>query len=250
MGKKEKKPKSKVRKILEWVFTGVFLTLVAGIAGLRIYQNATGNYSIFGTQYPVVLTDSMEDEYMVGDVLIVESVNEDEISSRIKEGSDISFYWMINGQEYMMTHRVETITYFEDVSQNEGYHWTFVTHGINKHSEQCGGGDCTYQTQTFHENKLIGVVTGKSAFLGFANKAFKSVWTLIILILIPSLYLVVTSVISLIKGLDEAEEVANIEAAKKPTKHNDVLSELSDEDRERLKQEMLEEMLEKASKKK
>ena len=254
--KRVKKQKSKGRKIFEWIFTGFFVALLLSVAGIKIYQVKSGNYSMFGTQYPVVLTDSMEDKYMVGDVLIVKKCE----PSEVEVGDDISFYWIVNGQEMMMTHMCSEVVYTEEPNE-KGFHYTFTAHGINKQSEQCGGGDCTYQTQTFNEDKLIGKVTGKSGFLKFTNTVFQSKWSLIVLILIPALYIMVTSVLDLFKGLEEKEESEAIQAAaikqvegdaskaSKPlAPGEDPLKDLSEKDKERLKKELLEELLKKGKK--
>lgn len=273
--KKETKPKSKKRKAIEWSITGFFLALLAVVGGIRIYQFVTKDYALFGTQYPVVLTDSMEPDYPVGAVLIVEKVN----PSAIKVGDDVSFNWSIylSGKKtsVMMTHRVSDIKYFEEVQYDTvgdkvdehgnpivvEYHYTFTTHGINTNSEQCraGGetsGDCTNQTQVFHENDLIGRVNGKSDFLSVMNKVFSSVWTLILLILIPGLYIVVTSVLELFKAFDPEEEKAKTTPNNKDVKEveakpvSNVLEGLSKEEIEKLKKEMLDELLNKKEKEK
>ncbi len=240
---KAKKPKSKTRKIIEWSVTGFFLVLIGIVAGFKIYQVTSGDHAIFGTQYPVVLTDSMEDVYMVDDVLIVEKVD----PSEVKVEDDVSFYYDINqdGQVEMVTHRLSYVAYIEDASLNDGYHYNFAAHGINKVSDQCGGGDCTYQIQEFHEDVLIGKVTGKSQFLRVTNQVFASPITLIVLIVIPALYVIITSVIDLFKTLEEND----IDEAKAAQGGHESLENLDASDIERLKKEMLDEMLKKKEKK-
>ena len=259
----ENKKKSKKRKIIEWSITGFFIALLVLVSGVKIYQKVSGNNAIFGSSYPVVLTDSMEDDYMVDDVLIVKSVNPSEVKERFDRGEtvDISFYYNIgtpsNPYIAMMTHRIIDVMYFEDTSQNQGYysktidgktystnewyepdnHYAFVTHGINTKSNQGPGGtiiDLTGNIQITSEEDFIGLVTGKSGFLTFTQKVFSSVWTLILLILVPALYIIISTIVDLAKALDDNEEKA-------PS--NNVLSELSEKDKERLKKEMLEEMM-------
>ncbi len=247
----EKKPKIKTKKIIEWSITGFFIALLALVAGFRIYQVASGNYDIFGSQFPVVLTDSMEPDYMVGDVIVVKSID----PANVAIGDDVSFYYDItnDGKKDMVTHRLQNIYYYEDATKNptdSTAHYTFIAHGINKTSSQCSG-DCTYQTQLFHEADLIGKVEGTSPFLTVVNKIFSSVWTLIILILIPSLYIVITSVLDLFKTIEEKDEDSpNQELPKNtPNSGGDPLSGLSDKDKERLKKQMLDELLNKGDKK-
>ena len=67
--KKEKKPKSKARKIIEWVLLGIFL-LAAGafgagqIDGMIHKSEYYGQTISFGFGSFVILTDSMEPDYM------------------------------------------------------------------------------------------------------------------------------------------------------------------------------------------
>ena len=209
--KKEKKPKSKARKIVDWVITGVFATLIVGLAVIQVINRFTKNQNLFGAQYQKVLTDSMAPTYKVNDIIFITDVKPEELVKRVEEGQnvDVSFKWKVSGQEVSMTHRLITATYSEtaqtDVLGRE-YHYTFVAHGINTHSEFCKigdqYGDCTYQTQEFNEHSLIGRVVRKSYFMTFAT----SIWGLLVLLLIPCLYLVIASVIDICKALDDKEE--------------------------------------------
>lgn len=271
MAKKEKKPKSKKRKIIEWSITGLFLALLCTVAGFRIYQAASGNSSVFGTQFPVVLTDSMETDYMVGDVLKVSNAKPEEIKEAFDRGEqiDLSFKWNIGTYSkpniQMMTHRIVDVMYFEDAEQNinlcytyndnvysfdnRGYHYTFVTHGINKNSKQTKEGeDLTKQLQFSREDQLVGRVKGKSQFLRVMNQIFTSVWTLILLILVPGLYIVITSVLELFSTLDDDEDEKLVTEGAKISTSDDPLKGLSDEDKERLKKQMLDELMKKGKK--
>ena len=132
----------------------------------------------------------------------------------------------------VMTHRLNEIVNVDGVNY-------FITAGINPESAKFGGKDqfqiCTYQ-------KIIGVVKVNSPFVGAIFKVISSGWGLLIFLLIPALYLAISSVVDILKTLKEHEE-GEEETSKSNTPKVDSLSNLSDEDRERLKKEMLEEML-------
>lgn len=250
--KKPKKPKSKARKIIDWVITGIFAALLIGVGVIQIINKTSKNQNMFGPQYQKVLTDSMSPVYKVNDIIVVEKTNAQNLYVRVNEKNqdvDVSFYWVVNGQKVSMTHRLLSVTYSEtpltDAETGKDYHYTFVAHGINKQSEWCKGtggyNDCTYQTQTFNEFSLIGRVTRKSGFMTFAT----SIWGLLVLLLIPCLYLIITSVIDICKALDDKEEVPVEgevigEASDKP---KDPLAGLSEKEKEKLKKQMLDEML-------
>ena len=132
----------------------------------------------------------------------------------------------------VMTHRLNEIINVDGTNY-------FVMAGINPDSAKFGGKDqfqiCTYQ-------KVIGVVKINSPFIGGVFKVISSGWGLLIFLLIPALYLAISSVIDILKTLKEHED-GEEEAKTSSSPKVDSLNSLSDEDRERLKKEMLEEML-------
>ena len=130
----------------------------------------------------------------------------------------------------VMTHRLNEVKNVNGVNY-------FIFAGINPDSAKFGGKD-QYQICTYE--KIIGVVKVNSPFIGGVFKVISSAWGLLIFLLIPALYLAVTSVIDILKTLKENE---NSEEEQTSSTKVESLKELSKEDRERLKKEMLEEML-------
>ena len=80
---------------------------------------------------------------------------------------------------------------------------------------------------------MLGKVQFGSTFLGIVYKGVTSVWGLLILILLPSGYLIITSILDIVKGLKEDDE-----DTKQKVESTDGLQ-LSNEDKERLKSELL-----------
>ena len=255
--KKPKKPKSKARKIIEWVLTGLFTAAIIGVIVVQIINKTSKNQFALGPQYQKVLTDSMSPVYKVNDIIVVEKTSPEDLYKRVNEKHedvDLSFKWDVNGEIVSMTHRLISVTYsetpFEDRETHAEVHYVFVAHGINKESEWCKGTggymDCTGQTQTFNELAIIGRVTRKSPIMTFAT----SIWGLLVMLLIPCIYLIVVSVFDIVKALDDKEETAaegaeggevvgeTVEPANK-----DPLAGLSDKEKEKLKKQMLDEML-------
>ena len=97
------------------------------------------------------------------------------------------------------------------------------------------------QYQAFTEKELLGRVKVNSPFLGGVFGFVSSIWGLLILLLIPSFYLIITSVIDIFKAYKEPEEVS--EGPKEEKTNGEV--ELSEEDKKRLKEELLKEMINK-----
>jgi hypothetical protein len=142
-----------------------------------------------------------------------------------------------------MTHRVREIHINESLKKGEG-RYTFIASGINDGVASAVDSDGKiYQYQAFTEKELLGKVVIGSAFLGGVFGFISSIWGLLILLLIPSFYLIVTSVIDIFKAYKEPEEVTEGTANKTDAPKGEI--ELSEEDKKRLKEELLKEMLEK-----
>ncbi len=269
---KVKKPKSKVRKIIDWVVTGVFAALIVGVGTVFILNKVSGNQNILGTQYQKVITDSMSPVYKVNDIILVKKTSPEKIYTLVNEGKDVdvSFYikdiseplslaYKFKDKNTSMTHRILTAEYSEieqtDTATGVKYHYTFTTHGINKQSEWCksadGYEDCTNQKQVFHENALIGKVERKSHLLTFAT----SVWGLLILLLVPCMYLITASVFDIVKALDKTKENPEPGEVSEDGKRvigskDDPLAGLSEKEKEKLKKQMMDELLGKKGEKK
>lgn len=266
---KAKKPKSKTRKIIEWVLTGIFLAIfaVVGLAQIDGLVNKKSHYNQqirFGYGTFVVQTDSMEPEYKVKTAIITYLEDADKIYKSYQAGKDIdvTFFDIYTAEteytkpldhpelthrtsptQYPMTHRVQEIHVNENLKKGEGK-YTFITAGINTRSTSMfddGTEHVIDQYQAFTEKELLGRVKVNSPFLGGVFGFVSSIWGLLILLLIPSFYLIITSVIDIFKAYKEPEEIP--EGPKEEKVNGEV--ELSEEDKKRLKEELLKEMINK-----
>ena len=257
MAEKQKKPKSKVRKIIEWVLIGVFgaaalFVMAATIDGMVHKKDHYNQVIRFGIGTFIVKTDSMEPEIKVQDMIITKKEDVTKFDERLKKGEtiDVTFFNVgvddsditIENEQltdetspvyFPMTHRLREVHVREDVKFGEGK-YVFVASGINTQSLDWK----MSQYQTFTENEYLGTVKVKNSAAGHFMNFISSPFGLIILLLIPSAYLIVMSSIDIFKAVKEEE-----------TKENNVklegehLSKLSDKERERLKNELLEEMI-------
>jgi len=226
LNKKQKKPLW--RRILSWFFSCIVGLIVVFAFLFQIETSITrnDNYgvgSFFGYQTLVILTDSMEPKYKVGSGVIVKKVSFEDI----KVGDDITFFY--TSISHIMTHEVL------EVKLNEDKTYTFICHGINKESNQCSG-DCTYQTQTVEQKYVLGKVVASSEFLGSLYNYLLTPYGLVTLVLIPGAYLIGSSVFDIFKA-SKGEK-------KKAKAADDHLSSLSEEEKEALKNDLLNEILE------
>ncbi len=261
--KRVKKPKSKARKIFEWVVTGILAALfvvsgAAQIDGMVNRKNHYGQMIRFGMGAFIVKTDSMEPEYPVKTAIITKLKSLDDIYAEYTAGEtvDVTFInvysqadeladnptdpvltnRVTSGEAYglVITHRVREIKVRENPVGDESK-YVFIVAGINDQGMYSRQG----QYQAFTEKELLGQVVVNNRFLGGVFGFISSVWGLLILLLVPAFYLVISSVMDLFKAFKEEPEGAAEGGGAAPAG----LEGLSDKDRARLKQEMLEQML-------
>lgn len=294
---KQKKPKSKARKVVEWVLTivfgGLFLFLAVGqIIGMA---NKSKNYNqtlTYNCGTFVIRTNSMEPEYPVNTAIITYKEKPNNIVKEFNKGKkvDVTFYsaylsnnskydysnyrpgnidvyyygntviygepdtskgeydnelhYLLSGQEPVypseaeipiITHRL--IDYHIDETKKEGEgKYTFVVAGINISN---GTLSETGQYQLLTENELLGIVKVNSQFLGKMFSFITAPFGLLVFLLIPAFYLVITSVLDIFKALKDDDEVVT----DNNIKGSSSIDGLSLKDKERLKKEMLNDML-------
>ena len=267
---KPKKPKSKARRIIEWVLIGIFGTLFlivgAGQIESMVHKDTYFGQPIrFGVGSFIVQTDSMEPEYKVDSAIITYRQDPETIYKNFTSGKtvDITFMdWYMSDTSFdqptdkasyynrtdpirnkdgslaaiAMTHRLREI--HVDASKEVGkgrYH--FIVSGINPEGNRSHPG----QYQVFTEQYILGVVVLNSNFLGGVFSFVASPWGLFVLLLVPAFYLVIVSTLDIFKAMKEPKEVAA--GADKPSSGVADLSQLSEKDKQRLKQEMLNQLL-------
>ena len=266
MKKREKKPKSKARRIIEWVGFGILgcvftFALIAQIDAMVHKDENWGQQLRFGVGSFVVKTNSMEPEYKVGSAIITYKKNPTEIFNQWNADPenariDITFTYRefpsfipkdttltkqtnevpdrkLYGSP--MTHRLREV--HEDPTKEVGKgRYIFVVAGINPTEEWAAD-----QYQAFSEDYLLGVVVANSDFLGKVFSFIASPWGLFGLLLIPAFYLVISSTADIFRILREPEEETS---GGDGSKKQGTVSVIPDSERERLKQEMLMQMLE------
>lgn len=267
-GKRVKKPKSKARKIIEWVLTIVFgaLFLVAAAAQVdgMVHKNDHFGQNIrFGWGNFLVLTDSMEPVYPKDTAIVTYLDDVDDIYNRFQNGETIDITFMnINVDiavypddptltelvysNRVMTHRIREIHVDDKVEKGSGK-YVFITAGINT------GGEFAKerQYQKFTEKEVLGVVKIGSKFLGGLFNVLSSPFGLLIFLLIPALYLVITSSLDILKALKEPEEEkAGVTPSSENKSGESKLNNLSAEERKKLKEDLLKQMMEERKNKK
>ena len=262
MAEKEKKVKSKARKIIEWVLFSVFgvaavFLLAANVSAMIHKKDNYGQSIRFGVGTFVILTDSMEPEIKKDDFILTYKEDVKTFENRLSQGKiiDVTFANIdVNVKDFeleteafrtgsrvvsnqVMTHRLREVHIDEEKSVGNG-HYIFVASGINDQGYESRKG----QYQVFTEKEYLGTVKSSNSGVGKFMNFLSSAWGLIILLLIPGVYLIVVSSMDIFKAVKESEEGGN-EQAKAVQTDGDHLNKISNADRERLKNELLEEMI-------
>ena len=271
MEEKVKKPKGKVQKIIEWVGSAIIAVLFAFTAVCNfaklLSRNEYGEGTSFGFSSFIVQTDSMEPVYPVDSAIITYKEDCEDIVKKWNEIKDLNldptdercinltfcdwyavevdsgvpeYHNQTTPTRVVMTHQLFNIKIDETKEEGQG-RYTFFVHGINISEHQSGVG----QYQAFTEKELLGVVKSKSAFLGVVSGFISSVWGLLILLLIPCLYLVITSVLDIFKAvrMEEDDQELATEGASAGSGDAPKSEGITDENYEALKQQMIDEML-------
>lgn len=281
--KKEKsKARKIVEWVLFGIFLVIFGVFAVGTIDGMVHKKENSNQTLrFGVGTFFILTDSMEPKYMKNDAILTykEGINklisdlekqpgaiiakddaEEKIIALTEEHSlDMAFYNIDTNvnpfnidyyfdeydphlSEYsevivtgkMMTHRIREMHIYKNAKYGSGK-YIFITSGINHK----GLASLKGQYQIVTEKQYVGIVKMDSLVLGHIFLFMSSIWGLLILLLIPAMYLIVTSGIDIFKTLkasEEAEETA-------PKQKVESIEGISGKDRERLKQELLDEMI-------
>ena len=278
---KVKKKKSLARRIIEWVllvvFGGAFIVVMAGQIDGMIHREENFNQTLrFGWGSFVVLTNSMEPVYPVNSAVVTykkdaEDIYNEYLKFNILEedlaGKEITHPIDITFQNYrldfrveptnprykspvyeqaVITHRLVEVQVDMSIPKGEG-RYVFITRGINTQGQL----SLESQYQYFTEKQILGVVTFGSSALGWLFQALSSPWGLLIFLLVPAFYLVIVSVKDIFKAVkDEPEGPTDPGAGGPPSVggSEDALAGLSEEDKKRLKEELLQQMIDEKTK--
>lgn len=275
--------KKNVVKIVGRVINTILIIFIAFIAIIEIVGLASkgSNYGVptfFGFQVENVVTDSMaKDEkgntlYPVGTAL----VSKKEDFNSIKVNDNVVFYGYalqpftsnvyqatvvhkvidfgeINGNKYLVVRGANT--YDHPDKYQVQYVFASETNNPVIDDFKNRSASYTYTGKDFKDETksvnysvtMAGVymskVVGASGFIGGLLNTLSSPTGLLLLILIPALIIIITSVVDIIKIKKTPEEEVGSKTKSEKVDSSDPLEGLSEEEKEKLKQEMIQEML-------
>ena len=181
----EKKKFKKIFKIVKSIVNIVVVLLVMAFVLIVCLQRFTDNkISFFNYRIFTVVTGSMEPKYNIGDILIAKETE----PSEIKVGDAISYLATrdeIKGN--VVTHEVVNITKDKDGS------YLFHSKGLVNLIED----------PVVHEDQLYGVVIYKTKVLSFIKKIVSTDVGMILFIIIPVLYIIISEMITFLMEKEE-----------------------------------------------
>lgn len=185
-------------KLINNIIYVILFLIVASILFVVILQRASNNtVALGGVRVFNIISESMVPKYNIGDVLVVKSVE----PQNIKVGDDIAYI----GQEStfnqkIVTHQVIKIDY-------EDGEYIFHTKGIAN----------TLEDPLVRQNQVFGKVVYKIWILSFISKMLSNVYVVFFGIFVPMVVLIFWTILKL-KGLVEVEEYEEEVKPKKTTK--------------------------------
>lgn len=191
-----------------------------------------------GKEIKIDLT--FDDNYMPGAYLGPASYSEEAKQALLDNGKQIGSRTTYTNPMRTMTHRLFFMEVNENVELGKGrYRFYVAGTNVSKYASQQD------QFQLFTEAELYGKVIGKSVILGGFYWFATTSWGLIVLILIPTLYMIISSVLDLFRKEEAKESEQIIENAKKQVEGDSTsIDSLSDKEKEKLKKQLLEKMME------
>ena len=175
----------KVFKIVKSIVNVIVILLVMSFLLIVCLQRFTNNkISFFDYRIFTVVTGSMEPKYKIGDILIAK----EKAPSEIKVGDAIS-YLAEKGviKNNVVTHEVVNIT------RNENGEYLFHSKGLANLVED----------PVVHEKQLYGVVVYKTKLLSFIRKMISTDIGMLLLVIIPILYIIISEMIALLIEKEE-----------------------------------------------
>ena len=181
----------KIFKIIKSIINTIIVVVVLAFVLIVCLQRFSGNkISFLNYRMFTVVTGSMEPKYKIGDVLIAKEKD----PSEVKIGDAIS-YLAEKGEikNNVITHEVVNIT------QNEKGEYLFHAKGLINLVED----------PVVHESQLYGVVVYKTKLLSFVRKIISTDIGMLLLIIIPILYIIVSEMIAILIEKEEKRREKN-----------------------------------------
>lgn len=175
----------RIFKIVKAIVNVVVILLVMSFLLIVCLQRFTNNkISFFDYRIFTVVTGSMEPKYKIGDILIAKEKD----PSEIKVGDAISYVARSNEiKGNVVTHEVVNIT------RDEDGRYLFHSKGLVNLIED----------PVVHEEQLYGVVIYKTKILSFVKKIISTNIGMILFIIIPVLYIIVSEMIAILVEKEE-----------------------------------------------
>ena len=144
----------KIFSVILNIVIALFLVVAALAFVITVTYAARGeDVTLFGRQFRIVVSESMEPNIHKGDLVVIETVweDEEEFYRSLQVGDVITFRWQAAGREVAVTHRITEI-------EENGGNLRFTLKGDAVENDT--------QVFTASEGRVIGRVISNSSFFG------------------------------------------------------------------------------------
>lgn len=177
---------SKMIMIINCIVEIAFIVFIILFCLITVSQKFLRNSSFFGYRIFTIITNSMEPELKVGDVILVKEKPVDEI----KRGDNITYLGMsdeLKGK--IITHQVKN--YIEENGNK-----IFYTQGVNSDTTD----------PAVYPSQIYGAVEYRFALLSSIHRLITSFWGFILLIILPLSYILVMEIRTIILEKQRAQK--------------------------------------------
>lgn len=194
----------KAISIITWVIVGVFMLFaVFAVITTVIYRAKGEDAVIFGKQFRIVVSGSMEPEIRTGELVVIDVAEkgDEQFYSSLEVGDILTFLWASEGENVVVTHRII------DISSDEyGYVYTLKGDAVENDTQRV----------TSYGGEVIGKVTWHSLGAGRIMTFLRSPVGIVCCLIVPAAIIMVYEVIKLAGLLraGRAEKAAAANAAR------------------------------------
>ncbi len=183
----------KVLRAIYAVFRFILTIIIVGLLAIVLTQRISDNkMAIAGIRIFTVATESMKPEYVVGDALLIKTVEPGEL----KEGDDITYLGEKESfADKIVTHRIKKITKNKDGS------YKIITRGIANDKDD----------PAINETQVYGKVMYKIQSISFINGIIGNLYGMYFVIVVPMAIMIFFEFINYKKDKNEDQEQGSFE---------------------------------------
>ena len=191
----------KIFSVILNIVIALFLVVAALAFVIPVTYAARGeDVTLFGRQFRIVVSESMEPNIHKGDLVVIETVweDEEEFYRSLQVGDVITFRWQAAGREVAVTHRITEI-------EENGGNPRFTLKGDAVENDT--------QVFTASEGRVIGRVISNSSFFGGLLRFVRSDAGIVCCLIVPAAAIAAVEITRIVRLVREGRKEKKDEEA-------------------------------------